>query len=375
MTTADLNSFILKHWFMCSRICGMRMIPVLIFFTCQNLNAYPGQVPILQVGKQFSGYSSDMDKFMATSVFLDAAINSYHSLTSLLKKENYRIRIASLNNPSSSDLGFSLEGEIKLSLQPLLAKAKNTDPAKFSQVVSSVLNNQNRLSLVKTTVSSLSPALSTLMSLAGTLALQEKKITREDLDAFLSSISRYFVQFQKLNQANQDFDRKLEQLDRRLKELRFDMMEFLVDITAILYRNMPRSSVQKLSMEEIFLKYLESTKVKEVFNDLPDSMTGLPVYPSDGIKTAKEIAYTVQKLFEEYQKLYSDNYHQVRAVVLDSKSLGKSINLRQVEQSLQELEVLYQESRDADQLTLRLKTVFERLNVLTASEQSQHALK
>ena len=351
------------------------MIFILFYFFCLNLNAQSRQISSIEVGKPYCAFSSDMDKFLATSIFLDAAINSYHSLTSLLKKENYRIRIASLNNPSSSELGFNLEGEIKLSLQPLLAKAKNTDPAKFSQVVSSVLNNQNRLSLVKTTVSSISPALSTLMSLAGTLALQEKKITREDLDAFLSSISRYFVQFQKPHQANQDFDRQLEQLDRRLKELRFDMMEFMVDIMTILYRNTNRSNAQKLSMEEIFLKYLEVTKLKEVFNDLPDSMSGHPVYPSDGIKTAKEIAYTVQKLFEEYQKLYTDNYQQVRAVVLDSKSLGKNINLRQVEISLQELEVLYRESRDADQLALRLKTVFERLNVLTASEQYNYGLK
>jgi hypothetical protein len=360
---------------MCSGICGIRMIFILIFFICQNLNAHCRHLFTKEDEKLYPGFSSDMEKFLATSVFLDAAINSYHSLTSLLKKENYRIRIASLNNPSSTELGFSLESEIKLSLQPLLAKAKNTDPAKFSQVVSSVLNNQNRLSLVKTTISSLSPALSTLMSLAGTLALQEKKITREDLDEFLSSISRYFVQFQKLNQANQDFDRQLEQLDKRLKELRFDMLEFMADITSILYRDTPRSSAQKLSMEEMFLKYLEVTKVKEVFNDLPGYTAGLPVYPSDGIKTAKEIAYTVQKLFEEYQKLYADNYQQVRAIVMDSKSLGKNINLRQVEQSLQELEVLYRESRDADQLALRLKTVFERLNILTAREQNQYGFK
>ncbi len=46
-------------------------------------------------------------QFTATTDFLAAAINSINSFNSLLKKEAYRIKITSFNNPTSSDMGFN----------------------------------------------------------------------------------------------------------------------------------------------------------------------------------------------------------------------------------------------------------------------------
>src|SRR5688572_9654650 len=121
-------------------------------------------------------------QFTATSDFLDAAINSLNSFNSLIKKENYRIKITSFNNPTSSDMGFNLENEIQTALKPLLAKAKTTNINKFSQVVSSLVSNQSKTTTTKV-VAGVNPIFSTLLGLVGTLTIQEKKITREDLDS------------------------------------------------------------------------------------------------------------------------------------------------------------------------------------------------
>ena len=71
-------------------------------------------------------------QFISTSYLLDAAMNSFNSLNSLIKKENYRNKITSFNNPTSSDMGFNLENEIQTALKPLLLKAKTTNTDKFS---------------------------------------------------------------------------------------------------------------------------------------------------------------------------------------------------------------------------------------------------
>src|SRR6266498_3626176 len=103
-------------------------------------------VPIIEAQTSFTPLDNlilDQKKFTATTEFLDAAINSINSFNSLVKKENYRNRITAFNNPTSSDMGFSLENEIQTALKPLLSKAKITNTTKFSQVVSGLVNTQS----------------------------------------------------------------------------------------------------------------------------------------------------------------------------------------------------------------------------------------
>jgi hypothetical protein len=163
-------------------------------------------------------------QFISTSYLLDAAMNSFNSLNSLIKKENYRNKITSFNNPTSSDMGFNLENEIQTALKPLLQKAKTTNTDKFSQIVSSLITVPGKTTtLVKTVTTAVNPLFTTLLSLVGNLAIQEKKISREDVDSFITTTSKYFVQYEKLNQANNLFDQNVERLNSKLSELQFDI--------------------------------------------------------------------------------------------------------------------------------------------------------
>jgi len=310
-------------------------------------------------------------QFTATCDFLDAAINSVNSFSGLIKKENYRIKITSFNNPTSSEMGFNLENEIQSALKPLLVKAKNTNTNKFSQVVTSLISGQSKTTPVKTVANGVNPLFSTLLSLVGTLTIQEKKITREDLDSFILTTSKYFVQYEKLNQANILFDQNIEKINNKLKDLQFDIKEYILDMITILNKNIQRSQLKNSNTEELFLKYLDKEKLQFLSADGNEQNENSSFrYPTDGIKTAKDIAYNLQKLFNEYQKVYGDNYQQIRSILLESKSLGKNINTKQVDNSLKELEELYNESKNSDIISLRLTTLFERLKVLAATEQA-----
>ena len=312
----------------------------------------PVKVPILE------------KKITATSDFLDAAISSINSFNSLIKKENYRIRITSFNNPASSDLGFSLENEIQRSLKPLLAKAKNTNPDKFSAVISSLLTTQKATPGVKNPLALVNPVFPSLLGLVGTLTIQEKKITKADLDSFIITTSKYFVQYERLNAANLLFDQNIDKLNSKLKDLQFDVKEYMMDMITVFYPSLSRAPLKNLSTEELLLKYLDKHRLEATMDDNLNT-----IYPSDGIKGAKEISSSLQKLFNEYQKVYVENYQQIKAILGDSKTLGTSINTKQVDASLQDLEELYNESKASDILSLRLATLGERLKVLVATEQ------
>jgi hypothetical protein len=127
-----------------------------------------------------------------------------------------------------------------------------------------------------------------------------------------------------------------------------------------------RSQLKALNVEEIYLRYMQGDSFRQL---LAYPHIKFLQFPSDGIKNAKEIAYTLQKLFIEYQKIYSDNYELIRSILLESKSFGNAINLKQVDTSLKELEELYNDSRQSDMMGLRLNTLFERLRILVNSEQ------
>ena len=305
-------------------------------------------------------------QFHSTSAFLDATVSSVNAFNALITKENYRARITSLNNPASAGMGFSLENEIQAALKPLLAKAKNTDPEKFSHVVSSLVTNQRNVPSLHQALALVNPVFPTLMGLVSNLAVQEKRITRQDLDSFIITTSRYFVQYERLNQANISFEQGMLQLHSRLKELQFDTREYILDMITIIYPGSDRSRLKSIGLEELLLQYLDEGRMEEKIS----SVAIQPKYPADGIKSAKEISSSLQKLFAEYQKIYSDNYLQILSILNDSKTLGKNINMRQIENSIKELEKLYQETRSSDIIGMRLNTLVERLKILVETEQS-----
>lgn len=310
-------------------------------------------------------------QFASTSVLLDAALNSLNSLNSLIKKENYRNKITSFNNPTSSDMGFNLEVEIQTAIKPILAKAKNTNTGKFAEIVSALVNNPAKMQLQKTTFGT-GTVFNTVLSLVGGLAVNEKNISRQDLDSFMYTLSKYFVQYEKLHQANLSFDQNIDKLNLKLQELQFDIREYMLDLITIINKNVQRSQLKQKSLEELLLKYLDNTVLDTLLTqEKIDAVYGNTVirYPGDGIKTAKEITHNIQKLFNEYQKIYTANYNEIKAILSSSKTLGKNINLKQVDASVKELDELYKESKDADILNLRLNTLTERLKQLVVTEQ------
>jgi hypothetical protein len=126
--------------------------------------------------------------------------------------------------------------------------------------------------------------------------------------------------------------------------------------------------LKNLSYEALFLQYLDRGKLETLW--LSDGFSEPDVrYPSDGIKGAKDLANNLQKLFNDYQKVYTENYTQIKTILSEAKKLGKNINVQQVDASLKEVDELFNESKASDVMSLRLTTLFERLKTLTATEQ------
>jgi hypothetical protein len=324
------------------------------------------QRPFAQTVKQSThkdSLQSDVIKrqLLAASDFFDAAINSVSALNSLIKKENYRNRISSFNNPASSDLGFNLEAQIQSALKPLLAKAKTVNQGKFNQVINSLINNQAAASLGGMAGST--SLFNSIVSLVGNVTITEKRLTKSDLDTFIFNAGKYFLQFEKLQLANATFNQNIQKLDLRLAELQMDIRENLIDLILIIDPAQQRQVLKAKHLEELLLKYFDRSVIE---TGIKRSST--VYYPGDGIKAAKDITATLEKIFLEYQSIYAGNYREIMNILAESRSLGKDINLKQVENSSREMEGLYNESKNADVMNLRINTLTERLRVLVNTE-------
>lgn len=143
------------------------MVKKCVIITVFSLNSYlsRSQMSLHKAIDDTTKVNYTSKQFIFTSEYLDAAINSINSFNSLIKKENYRNKITSLNNPTSSDMGFNLENEVQSALKPLLAKAKNTNTDKFSQVISSLFTAPAKTGVTtgKTVASTINPLFGTLL--------------------------------------------------------------------------------------------------------------------------------------------------------------------------------------------------------------------
>ncbi len=317
----------------------------------QNLNKQVADLKLQLQKQQRIGY----DKFTNTSLFLDAAISSANSLQTLISKESYRNKIVSLNNPTSNELGFSLEMEIQYAMKPLLAKAKKTNTNKFGQVVGSFLNTGK-------TGLSLFPAgnvFTSIVGMAGNLTVQEKAIEQKDLDEFIKSIEKYFNQYERLYQSNIRFNSDMEKLKTRLKLLQSDIRLLIQDLVLALDKSLKRQQLKSLSTEELMLRYFDSKKILDQLNK-----GGQVQYPQDAIKTCKEIANSIQRIYDEYTTIYSNNFKEIRSIIADTKNVSAMVNQIQLNQTLRDVETLYTESKSLDADNLRLKTLFERLEIV-----------
>src|SRR5688572_1938799 len=162
--------------------CLKRTAQVLFFFTITFVgHAQPGAKKDNKAG------------ILSIAYYTESANNSVNSLNSLLRKDSYRNKITTLNNPTNNELGFSLKNEILTALQPLLDKAKKTDGKKFREVVENLMSNQDEAGFGS--LKKYLPAVglfSTIISLVGNLVVTEKKVTKEDLNQFITRIQQYF---------------------------------------------------------------------------------------------------------------------------------------------------------------------------------------
>ncbi|MBL7740482.1 MAG: hypothetical protein JNK14_14790 [Chitinophagaceae bacterium] len=302
---------------------------------------------------------------LSIAYFIESANNSVNSLNSLLKKDNYRNKITTLNNPVNNELGFSLKNEILAALKPILDKVKRTDPGKFRGVIENFLGNpeENGISSVKKYMPVLG-IFSTVLSLVGNLVIVERSITREDLNQFIARVQQYFSQYENLNTINEQFGHHLQELVERSEEIKEELKEFLIDCICTMDKSLAKPSMAEIQVEVLLQRYYDPQKLQHWLDTSARCRSGELMYPFDAPTSAKLLTSGVKKLQKEFEALYSDNYKQLKELLASLKNTIPDLNEEQLAKTNSEIDKLYNDSRQADMINLNLNHVEERMNTL-----------
>ena len=301
---------------------------------------------------------------LSISYFIESANNSINSLNGLLKKDNYRNKITTLNNPVNNELGFSLKNEILAALKPILDKAKRTDHKKFKDVIENFLTNpeENGIGAVKKYLPILG-IFSTVLSLVGNLVIVERTITTEDLNAFVAKVQKYFLQYEKLNIINEQFAVQLQKLVERSEEIKEDLKEFLIDCITTMDKTITKQSIRTIQVEALIQRYYDPQKLQLRFDTCRAGTESL-LYPYDAPTSVKLITAGIKRLQKEFEALYSENYKQLKDLIASLKNTIPDLNEDQLAKTNAELEKLYNDSRQADVINLNITQVDERMNTV-----------
>ena len=301
---------------------------------------------------------------LSLAYFIESANNSINSLNSLLKKDNYRNKITTLNNPTNNELGFSLKNEILMALKPLLDKAKKTDNSKFRDVIENFLSNpeENGIGPAKKYLPSLG-IFSTVLSLVGNLVIAEKNISREDLNQFISKIGQYFYQYEKLNIINEQFGQQVQNLLERSEEIKQDLKDFLMECVSTADKNLAKQSINAMTVEALLQKYYDPQKL-QTWLDTARLKTEGTLYPPDAATTVKMLTSGVKKLQKEFEAVYYDNYKELKELITSLKNTIPHLDEKQLDKTNSEIDKLYNESRQADVINLNITQVDERMNTV-----------
>lgn len=340
----------------------MRSYKYQLFFTLILITSLT--ISLVSIAQPLQPKKDNKSGILSIAYFIESASNSLNSITSLLKKDNYRNKITTLNNPVNNELGFSLKNEILTALKPIIDKVKKTNGGKFKDVIENFLSKpeENGIKSVQKYMPTLG-IFSTVLALVGNLVIVERSITKEDLNKFMARVDQYFYQYEKLNAINHKFSDQVEKLLERSAEIKEDLKDFLLESITTMDKEISKQSLKDYPVEALILKYYDPQKLQTRL-DLSPNKNESCLYPPDAPMSVKLIASGIKRIQKEFETMYNENYGEMKELIANLKNAIPGLDQNQLNKTSLEIDQLYNESRQADVTNLNMTQVNERMTIV-----------
>lgn len=211
-------------------------------------------------------YETSRTSIQNTADFMEAFNNGLNGVEASLTFTDYFNAITELNNPTNSELGFSLEKEIMRVLNKNIGLGRRKKP-KFLRIISGIIKNP-----ITQAITSIVPGVSSIqsvMNFVNGVALGEKNISVGNIVGAQNGMISYVKHYENLNKASINLNQSINSLKVRAEGLGRLSSGFVKDMVEPLH-DVKKTDLEKASLNDVLNKYytyrIVSERIKQIEN-------------------------------------------------------------------------------------------------------------
>jgi hypothetical protein len=308
--------------------------------------------------------------------FIRASNASLNALQAVNSLSTYLDEIGQLNNPTNTELGFSVTDDIVNQLEVrILSKKGISNKTKFIDIIKNVINAPITTSFVKSfpIVANIKGVVDLVVSLA---VNDKSKVELEDVIGFKKDVQKYVEHYQGLEQANQSFTANLNTINIRVDALKLILKNYTTErlrqidpsVKLDTFRNLTvliNRCANKEAIQQHIDGILDECKVNGMMNYQRALSDRRLYYPEYALNQAQVINDELVNLSKSFLSNLSTYQRQIETVLTNSKS-NKLGEIVKIDKKINELQKLLNNVSDATSNNINLEDLQEKLQKINA---------
>ena len=251
-------------------------------------------------------YETSRTSIQNTADFMEAFNNGLNGVEASLTFTDYFNAISELNNPTNSELGFSLEQEMVRVLNKNIRLGRRKKP-KFLRIISGIIKNP-----ITQAITSIVPGVNSIQSVlnfVNGVAMGEKDISVGNITGIQNGVISYVKHYENLNRASVNLNRSINSLKVRAEGLGRLSNDFVKDMVVTLH-NVKKNDLDKASLNQVLNRYytyrIVSERIRSIENKNKSGRSGLNY---DKLVSDPQLGYSllnrqkVEFMAEELEKI------------------------------------------------------------------------
>ena len=280
-------------------------------------------------------YENHKLSIVATANYMDAVNDGLNALEFSVSSLDYSNSIFELNNPTNTDLGFSLDKAMLKIIDQKIIKGKfgKKFGGKFRAIISNIINNPIINNPITKAIVSTVPAVSSISSvfnMVNTVAVENEDIGTQALKEFNQEIQKYVAHYEALAKASRDLDFNLSNLKLKTESVRNVASNFVRQSVIDLYTPDGAPDMSSQDMNSVIKKYYNYAhvtqfiiKLENVHNNNYNYLAQRLVFPVVGRSKVSFIGEEVEKLFSEYLTTLNIYHESIKVILQNATKLSE----------------------------------------------------
>lgn len=312
-------------------------------------------------------YQTNRTSIQNTADFMEAFNNGLNGVEASLTFTDYFNAITELNNPTNSELGFSLEQEMVRVLNKNIRLGRRKRP-KFLRIISGIIKNP-----ITQAITSIVPGVNSIqsvLSFVNGVAMGEKDIGVGNILGVQNGVVNYVKHYENLNKASVNLNRSINSLKVRAEGLQRLSSDFVKDMVVPLHE-VKKSDLEKASLNDVLNRYYTYRIVSERIKTIEEKSKSQNRLNYDKLVSEPRLGYSLlnrqkvefmaeelEKISIEYMAALDDHHRNIVKILKGAVKLNG--DPAKIDKKIQTLNKQFERVKQTYRKNVNIKAVKER---------------